>query len=286
MIFKERPSFKMKRWPTETPVTPLQKDPQKIPLIIAHRGASAVAPENTLAAFEQAIAAGADGLEFDVRLAKDGVPVVIHDPTLDRTAGVAKSVSLLSSEELGSIDVGGWFYESSSKPEALIARQTVPLLADVLDLAERVHGPLFIELKCSDAEVDPLAYAVCEAVKTSPVMSQVIIKSFKLAVIPRTKALLPAVRTAALFAPRIMTILRKEKHMVTLARKLGADELSVHFSLATRKLCERASIHGMPVNVWTTNHPRWVKRALRLGIRSLITDDPANLLARRSALLS
>ncbi|HMQ05433.1 MAG TPA: glycerophosphodiester phosphodiesterase family protein [Pyrinomonadaceae bacterium] len=259
---------------------------QKLPLIIAHRGASAVAPENTVAAFEQAIADGADGLEFDVRLAKDGVPVVIHDSTLDRTARLAEAVADMTSKQLASIDVGSWFPASLLKSGGSIVRQTVPLLTEVLSLSQRVQGPIFIELKCSDAEVDPLSYAVCEAVKQSPVLDRVIIKSFRLAVISRTKALMPTVRTAALFAPRIMTILRKEKHMVTLARELGADELSVHFSLATRKLCDRASTHGMPVNVWTTNNSRWIKRALRLGIRSLITDDPTKLLSRRSTLLS
>src|SRR5215216_1412155 len=75
------------------------------PLIIAHRGASAVAPENTLAAFEAAIAAGADGIEFDVRLSRDGVPVVIHDDTLYRTAGVRGRVADMSVDQLNQFEV-------------------------------------------------------------------------------------------------------------------------------------------------------------------------------------
>jgi glycerophosphoryl diester phosphodiesterase len=86
----------------------------KTPLIIAHRGASAVAPENTIAAFRRAIEVGADGVEFDVRLARDGVPVVIHDSTLERTAGLKRGVSDLTSEELSQIDVGSWFYEGGN----------------------------------------------------------------------------------------------------------------------------------------------------------------------------
>ena len=79
------------------------------PLIIGHRGASAVAPENTLAAFKRALDDGADGLEFDVRLARDRVPVVIHDATLRRTALIAGSIATLSSVELARVDVGTWF---------------------------------------------------------------------------------------------------------------------------------------------------------------------------------
>ena len=79
------------------------------PLVIAHRGASFDAPENTLAAFERALADGADGLEFDVRLAADGVPVVIHDATLRRTAGRQVSIASLSSSALASVEVGSWF---------------------------------------------------------------------------------------------------------------------------------------------------------------------------------
>ncbi|HET6851924.1 MAG TPA: glycerophosphodiester phosphodiesterase family protein, partial [Pyrinomonadaceae bacterium] len=79
------------------------------PLIIGHRGASAVAPENTIAAFKEAIAVGADGVEFDVRLTRDRVPVVIHDSTLRRTAGLQRRVADLTWAELEQVDVGSWF---------------------------------------------------------------------------------------------------------------------------------------------------------------------------------
>src|SRR5688572_21349320 len=80
-----------------------------VPLIIAHRGASAVAPENTLSAFKKAIDAGADGVEFDVRLSKDGVPVIIHDNNILRTTGVDQRVADLTAEQLSRLDAGSWF---------------------------------------------------------------------------------------------------------------------------------------------------------------------------------
>src|SRR6185503_14444987 len=96
------------------------------PLILGHRGASAVAPENTLAAFSRAMSDGADGIEFDVRLSRDGVPVVIHDANLNRTAGVARRVSDLTAKELQEIDVGGWFDHAERNPQATFAGEKLP----------------------------------------------------------------------------------------------------------------------------------------------------------------
>jgi glycerophosphoryl diester phosphodiesterase len=254
-------------------------------LIIGHRGASASAPENTLAAFRTAIDAGADGLEFDVRLARDDVPVVIHDATLNRTGRTNALVSDLTSKELGRIDVGSWFRLANRRNgNARHAAERVPTLAKTLDFLQEFPGLIFIELKCKDREVEPLTAAVCDVIKNSPLATQIIVKSFKLAVIPQVRMAAPGIRTAALFAPKIMTILRKEKHLVKIADELGADEISIHYSLATRKLMEKAGKQGLPVNVWTVDNPRWVKRGLRLGLRSIITNDPARLLARRAEL--
>lgn len=259
-------------------------DNQHYPLIIGHRGASAYAPENTLAAFRKAIEAGAHGIEFDVRLAGDGVPVVFHDASLSRTAGVSAAVSDLTSIELGKIDIGSWFGRFNKGKNGNFASEKVPTLAQTLDLVKGFDGLIFIELKCGEREIEPLTAAVCAVLKDSPLLAKVILKSFKLAVITRAKVSLPNLRTAALFAPKIMTILRKEKHLVKIADEFGADELSIHFSLATRKLMEKAAKRGFPVNIWTADNPRWIKRGMKLGLKSIITNDPAKLIARRAEL--
>lgn len=252
------------------------------PLIIGHRGASASAPENTLAAFGMAIQAGADGIEFDVRLARDGVPVVFHDATLNRTARMNSAVSELTSKELAKIDVGSWFAKvNKHRKSGSFGGERLPTLAVALESLKGFDGLIFIELKCGEREVEALTAAVCAVLADSPMLPQVILKSFKLAVIPRAKMHLPSLRTAALFAPKIMTILRKEKHLVKIADEFGADELSIHYSLATQKLMEKAGKRGLPVNIWTADNPRWVKRGIRLGLRSIITNDPARMLARR-----
>jgi len=262
------------------------KKPSFGPLIIGHRGASAAAPENTRAAFQQAIDDGADGLEFDVRLARDGVPVVIHDPTLNRTGRINARVAAMSSQELGRVDVGSWFDMQGNASSRRRDLERIATLAETLEFLDDFEGPIFIELKCEDDNVDDLTAAVCRDLEFSTLKRQAIVKSFKLQVIPRVKTLSPEIRTAALFAPQIMTILRKEKHLVKIAAEFGADELSIHYSLATRKLMEKAEKRELPVNVWTVDNPRWVKRAAKLGIRSIITNDPVKLLARRAEILA
>src|SRR5918993_337434 len=102
----------------------------RLPLIIGHRGSSALAPENTLAAFRRAIADGADGIEFDVRLARDGVAVVIHDATLERTGLLKRKVSQLTAADLQATDVGSWFHKSGLRRRMTghseFAGETVP----------------------------------------------------------------------------------------------------------------------------------------------------------------
>jgi len=252
------------------------------PLIIAHRGASREAPENTLAAFRAAIDMGADGVEFDVRLARDGVPVVIHDATLKRTGGRMDKVADLTSEQLGSVDAGSWFNHRYPKRghEAFTA-EAVPTLSDTLTLLTASKGLIYVELKSEDLDLNPLVTAVCDVIRDSPLLPRIIVKSFRLAAIPAVCCQLPEVQTAALFAPQIMSYLRRRKYTLALAREFGADQISLHRSLATRRLVQRATYAGVPVTVWTADDPRWVERCRRFGIGAMITNDPRTMLAAR-----
>lgn len=257
------------------------------PLIVAHRGASAVAPENTLAAFQRAIECGADGIEFDVRLAGDGVPVVIHDQTLDRTAGRPARVSDVTSDELSQIDVGTWFNRANTElaaPE--FENQTVPTLRETLDLLAGFGGRIFVELKSEEADILPLCRSLADIILDSPLLMQIVVKSFRLAAIPAMRTLCPEVTTAALFEPDIKTILRKKRHILTIARELGADEISIHRSLATRKFVAAAEEAGFPVAVWTVDEPKWFTKAVETGIYALITNDPRKMIQVREAFTS
>lgn len=252
------------------------------PLIIAHRGASFNAPENTLAAFQMAVDAGADGIEFDVRISKDRVPVVIHDETLSRTALRPEKVSDLTHEELSRIDVGSWFNTKFSKRfDPAFARETIPTLAQVLHLLRSFDGLIYVELKVENDDRHRLAEAVCAVIRDSPLRTQIIVKSFDLAVIREIKERLECVQTAALFQPTIIRYLRGRKHLIETARRFGADQLSLHYSLATRMLVSLASEFEIPVTIWTVDNPAWLKQCRKLGVRALITNDLLRMLTAR-----
>jgi len=136
------------------------------PLVIGHRGASAFAPENTLAAFERALADGADGIEFDVRLARDGVPVVVHDSTLRRTARIDASIAALSSSDLSAIDVGSWLNRRHpTRAASVYERETVPTLVRVFETIAPRCRLLYVELKCEAGETTSLVERAVAAVR-------------------------------------------------------------------------------------------------------------------------
>ena len=253
------------------------------PLIIAHRGASALAPENTLAAFQKAIEDGADGIEFDVRITKDGVPVVFHDPTLKRIARQEISVSSLSCEQLQTFDVGSWFnLKNPKKANETFAAETIPTFGKLLDFLKDYKGLLYVELKGTDEEIPALAQTVCDLIRQSRLFPQIIIKSFQLEGIAIAKKILPDIRTAALFEPKIpASFFTKHSLLIDKAAEFNADELSLHYSLATKKLVREAKERGLTTIIWTIDRKIWIKRALNLEIKAIITNNPANLLAKR-----
>lgn len=256
-----------------------------LPLIIAHRGASALAPENTLTAFRQAIEAGANGIEFDVRISKDGVPVVFHDSTLRRIARREGRTSNFTAEELGKIEIGSWFNEKfPRKANAEFVGEKIPTLEELFVLLNGFKGRIYLEMKGNPTEVLKVAEAVVEIIKNSPYLPQIIAKSFKLEAVAHIKNLFPEVKTAALFAPKILTVLRKQTRIIEEAKKYSADELSLHYSLATEKFVRRADDENMPTTIWTADHPIWVRRATDIGIRAIITNNPARLLKKREEL--
>jgi glycerophosphoryl diester phosphodiesterase len=255
------------------------------PLVIGHRGASAVAPENTLAAFEAAIAAEADGIEFDVRLTRDGIPVVIHDDTLRRTAGVAKRVDELTLEDLKKVDVGSWFTRSRKLTHEQFSVQTIPSLQQLFDLFVTNDSLLYLEMKCHSFERARLAEACCRLVNDNSLKHRVIVECFDLAAIETVKRIDREIRTAALFEPALTTApILSERRLVDKAKAVGVDEIALHYRLVSNRIVENAKLAGLTVVVWTVDNPAWIKRAKTIGIDVLITNDPARMLAHRDGI--
>jgi glycerophosphoryl diester phosphodiesterase len=271
-----------------SPRLPLPASPSlRVPLIIGHRGAAAVAPENTLVSFERALKDGADGIEFDVRLAQDGVPVVIHDATLSRTAMRKGRVANLSSSELSDVDAGTWFnLRHPTLARARYARATIPTLAHVFEALKEADALVYVEMKCGPKDRAALAAEVAKMVRAYSLAHRVVVESFDLAAIAEIKLLDSGLRTAALFDRKLSRPAPSTRRMIERAILSGASTIALHRSLATRRAVQIAEQHGLETVVWTADSPAWVKRAVNSGIRAIITNNPAQMFARRARLLN
>ena len=250
------------------------------PLILGHRGASAIAPENTLAAFSQAIRDGADGIEFDVRLSSDGVPVVIHDATLDRTGLISGTVGQLTAAQLQQIDVGRWFDKRTGDQ---VFSERLPTLAQVFDLFATNNAVLYVEMKCDANEGARLASAVVRQISQQEMRDRVVVESFALSAILEVKRIDSRVRTAALFEPRLakpVSTLRSQS-ILKLARNHQADEIAIHHSLGRSKLLHAARAEGFEVVVWTCDDPDWIARARHHQVKALIANNPRRMVEVR-----
>lgn len=257
---------------------PFEDEPNAhdVPLIIGHRGAAAVAPENTLISFKRAIEDGADGIEFDVRLALDNVPVVIHDASLLRTGLREGAIASLPSTELSKVDTGTWFnlrYPTLRRDE--YAHATIPTLAEVFELFRESNAVLYVEMKCSPAESQAIASEVAKLVREYDIAGHVVIESFTLDSIIAIKRISTEMRTAALFEPKLVPPSPSMRTMIARAVECKADELALHRLLATRRTTAEAKRLGMETVVWTVDNPAWLARARRYGIRAVITNNPA-----------
>ncbi len=256
------------------------------PLILGHRGASAIAPENTLVAFRRAMSDGADGTEFDVRLSRDQVPVVIHDANLKRTGLANLRVSELTAQELQRFDVGSWFARGKNGkiPMAAYAGETLPTLPQVFELFAANNGLLYVEMKCDQREGGALAAAVVGLIREWNMRERAVVESFDLSAVAEVKRLDQSIRTAALFEPKLsqpLSILRQQR-ILSLARECGAEEIALHHTLAKPRLIEKAKADGFEVVVWTVDDGRWIPRAQSLGVKALIANDPAQLVTYRN----
>jgi glycerophosphoryl diester phosphodiesterase len=250
------------------------------PLIIAHRGASTAAPENTLAAFERALQDGADGIEFDVQLTRDQVPVVIHDATLKRTTGIDAHIAALSSSELATIDTGSWFNRRfPTRARAEYSSEIIPTLSRVFELIAPRCRRLYVELKCDTAEVGKLVEKVVAEVRAWGLEGRVVIESFPLATVAEVKRIAPELRTAAAFERRPGRPLLSARTLLRHAHSCRVEELALARSLVSRHTVEASRACGLQTVVWTVDHPSWIKRAISLGLYAVITNDPAGMRA-------
>ena len=239
--------------------------------VFAHRGGAALAPENTIAAFDRGLALGADGLELDVRLSRDGVAVVHHDPTVDRTTNGTGEVEALTADELASLDAGYRFGPAEEFP--FRGRGLgVPRLREVL---ERYRGvPSIVELKVDEPELARQALSDVHAARAS---AHVVLGSFKQHVLDAARALEPEVPTSA-STDEVRLLLWRSRFWLTVRRApyrlLQVPEIRAGRRIVSPRFVRAAHRAGLLVQVWTVNREDDMRRLLGWGVDALISDRP------------
>jgi glycerophosphoryl diester phosphodiesterase len=235
-----------------------------LPAVVAHRGASAAAPENTLAALRRAAEMGARWAECDVRLTADGVPVVIHDATLERTTDGRGAVARRRAAELAALDAGRWF-------DAAFAGEPLPTLAAMTAEARRLGLGLNVEIK---AVGDAAARATAAA--AAPLLAElgedVVVSSFADGALATMNTVAPSIRRGLLCRRRVGAAQLARARAVA-AVSLHADRRALDASTAAR--VEAAGLH--PV-AYTVNECAEAVRLWRAGVPTVITDRPDALL--------
>jgi glycerophosphoryl diester phosphodiesterase len=240
------------------------------PLSIAHRGASGEAPENTLAAFDLALRQGAKGIEFDVHLSSDGIPMVIHDPRLNRTTSGSGWVGEHRASALRKLDAGSWFNRRfPEKARQLYAAARIPLLAEVLAWV-RAHKVLaFIEIKRGKRAYPGIEAKVVEEIEQHGVRRLVTVVSFDFASLRRVQQLNRHIRLGLDVSRSLLAIRR--------VRSLAGSAVLPHWATASRGFIRRAHKHSIPVFPWTVDHPTRMERKIAEGVDGIITNYPARL---------
>jgi len=240
------------------------------PVIFAHRGASAYAPENTLAAFELALAQNADAIELDVKLSADGRAVVIHDSTIDRTTGSHGRVKDLSFQELRSLDAGNFFSQK-------YRGEKIPSLEEVL---EAVGKRTFINVELTNYTTprDSLVETVCMLVKKCELQNRVLFSSFFASNLSKARAYLPDV-------PR--GLLAFNGFLGAWARSFGFNfgkyqALHPYVADVTSQQVQRVHRLNRRIHVWTVNGAEEMRRLFQWRVDAIFTDDPALAVRVRS----
>ncbi|MDZ7704897.1 MAG: glycerophosphodiester phosphodiesterase [Trueperaceae bacterium] len=245
--------------------------------VVAHRGGAGVAPENTMLAFERAVALGVDGLELDLHLSADGHIVVIHDPTVDRTTDGTGRVSDLTLAELQTLDAGYAFAAADGTFPYRGQGLTIPTLDEVLSAFPNL--PVNMEIKPdTDGRLVP---ALAELLQDHDALDRVVVTSFDGALLRDFRDRLPGVATnLGADELRVFYVLQRLKlhgWYRPPGEMLMIPEVYGDLRLVTPGLLDAASSLGLSVHVWTVNEPDDMRRLMAMDIDGIITDYPGRL---------
>ncbi|MDX2140428.1 MAG: glycerophosphodiester phosphodiesterase family protein [Chloroflexota bacterium] len=231
------------------------------PLVLGHRGASAYAPMNTLPAFALAADQGADGIELDVWLSRDGFPVVIHDMTVDANTNGSGRVADMTLAELQALDAGSW-------KEARYAETRIPTLDEVFAAVGQRFTVINVEIKSEEDMIEGVEAVVAACIGRHAMNERVLVSSFDPRVLQRFHGLMPNVSIAFLEHP--MTPADAHDMM----KYIPHSARHPHYTQVDSAYMERARGNDWRVNTWTVNDTTEARRLRELGVDAIITDMP------------
>lgn len=237
------------------------------PTVMAHRGLSADAPENTLYAFSDAILVGADFIELDVQQTRDGVLVVMHDSNLKRTTGVNKDIWDVDYADIQNLDAGSWF-------DPAYANARIPTLEETLQFVDK-RAKLNIEIKPTKHGSDTLEQDVAELITRYQYTDACYVTSFSYGSLKKVKEANPEIRTGYL-----MSVAYGQFYSLKYA-----DAFSLNKVFVTSQVVNAAHQQGKQIFAWTVNGMSEVRSLCNLHVDSIITDDPVmvqNVISRDS----
>jgi glycerophosphoryl diester phosphodiesterase len=232
--------------------------------VVAHRGFSAVAPENTLAAIAQAIEAGADGCEFDVYPCRDGTVVLMHDKTVDRTTNGRGKVTELTLAELRQLDAGRWKADN-------YAEERIPTLPEALQRLKGSGCQAVVEIKAKG-----VSGPVVDAIRAADMLGHATVIAFSQDVVAEVRKLAPELPCGWLCSPEPADSPGQQAAWLAgQAAECGTKLLNLDYRALSPELLAQLRRRGFTVWTWTANDPAVIRALAAWGVVSITTDDPA-----------
>jgi len=257
---------------------------QNKPLILAHRGFSGKYPENTMLSFEKAYEYGADGVELDVQLSKDGIPVIIHDSAVDRTTNGSGKISDLSLKEIRFLNAAATFTQ--------FGQQTIPTLEEYFEWVQNKRFITNIELKTYEDEYEGIEQKVIQLINQYDMAEKIVLSSFNYQTIARVKTLAPELKCGFLtidyqtleqvkeFIPDLLIeqlTLNVPSRLIDYAEALGVEYLHPNYRSFSSDTAKQITDRGLGINIWTVNEESDMQQLLSENVNFIITNYPDRL---------
>ncbi len=272
--------------PTLAPTqpAPTAMAPRKPIAVIAHRGGAGLAPENTLASFRNGLALNSDFLEMDAHLTKDGVVVIIHDPTLDRTTDGKGRITDFTLAQLQSLNAAAAYANGTTE------RQAIPTLAQVLELVKPTNARIEVEIKlgAQNSRYAGIEQKMIDEISARGMLDRVQISSFDFDVLKEVKRVSPAgnrgisdprTKTVALISGDYfrMNDLNQPAKIIDQMQAIGAEIIAINKDFLGAKLVEEAHSRKMQIEVWTVDKEDEMKKFIAMGVDGIISNRPDTL---------